>query len=415
MELAKESDVSNPRVNRRQFMMAASLTAAQASRVWGANERIGVAVIGCGGRGLLGECLQFGPEMNVEVTAVCDTWRQQREKAAAQVKEATGKEPKQVVHYQDVLALKEVDAVLISTPDHQHCTQLCAAIGAGKDAYVEKPMAMDMKELIQAVDTVKKSDRVVQVGTQVRSWAPSVAGRTFVGSGGLGNIIKIEQSRNGYEPYWHQTGARPVNEADVDWKAFLMHRKFRPWNADQYAGWYGYHEFSRGPHTGYMAHFVDLVHFVTGAKYPRRAVALGGIYRWKDPRTAPDSIEVILEYPEPGFLVRYNTTFGTNANSYLKFIGARGVMDATRWNQPWVLDGSGSGEPDKIPAGTQMAEVESTPHMKNWFECLRSRKQPHATIDDGYNHSVACIMADEAYVRGERMIYDPDKRAIHAG
>jgi predicted dehydrogenase len=372
-------------------------------------------VIGCGGRGLLSECLEFGPGMNVEVAAVCDTWRQQREKAAEKVKQATGKEPRQVVRYQDVLALKEVDAVLISTPDHQHCTQLVAAIRAGKDVYVEKPLAMEMKELIAAVDTVKKSNRVVQVGTQVRSWPPSVAGRDFVASGGLGKIFKIEQSRNGYRPYWHGTGARPVTEADVDWKGFLMHRKPRPFNAEQYAGWYGYHEFSRGPHTGFMAHFVDVVHFVTGAKVPRRAVALGGVYRWKDAYTSPDSIEVVLDYAEAGFLVRYNTTFGTNANSFLKFIGTRGVMDATVWNKPWALSGEGSGEPDRIAAGTRIPEVESTPHMKNWFECLRSRKPPNATIDDGYNHAVACIMADEAYIRGRRMVYDAARRAIREG
>jgi predicted dehydrogenase len=407
--------MNHSRFNRRQFLLATSLAAVQSQRVPGANDRIGVAVIGCGTRGLLSEVLQFGRGLNVEAVAVCDTWREQRERAAAQVKEATGTEPKQFVHYQEVLACKEVDGVLISTPDHQHCTQLSAAIRAGKDVYVEKPLAMEMKELIEAVDTVKKSDRVVQVGTQVRSWPPSVAGRAFVASGGLGKIIKIEQSRNNYRPYWYSTGARQANEADVDWKAFLMHRKFRPWNADQYVAWYGYHEFSRGPHAGYMAHFADLLHFVTGAKYPARVVALGGIYRWKDERTAPDSIEVVMEYPEERFLVRYNTTFGTNANSFLKFIGTRGVMDATNWNKAWLLSGDGFPEPDRIPAGARIPEIESTPHMKNWFECLRSRKPPNATIDDGYNHAVACIMADEAYVRGKRMVYDPTRRAIHEG
>ena len=103
-------------------------------------------------------------------------------------------------------------------------------------------------------------------------------------------------------------------------------------------------------------------------------MAMGGTYRWKDKRTAPDSIEVVLEYPEQGFLARYNTTFGTNANNYFKFLGSRGMMDATRWNAPWVLSGEGSGEPDRIAAGTRIPEVESTPHMKNWFECMRSRK-----------------------------------------
>jgi predicted dehydrogenase len=401
-------------MNRRQFVLSAP-TAAMAVRAAGANDRIRVAVIGCGGRGLLGEALQFHKECNVQVVAVCDTWRQQREKAAAQVEKATGAAPEQVVHHQDVLAKGDIDAVIISTPDHQHCRQLSAAVRAHKDVYVEKPLAMDMKELNEASDTVKKSDRIVQVGTQVRSFPTSVAGKAFVSSGGLGRIFKIEQSRNNFRPYWHGTGARPVQEADVDWKAFLMHRKYRPWNADQYAGWYGYREFSRGPHTGLMAHFADLVHFVTGASYPTRAVALGGIYRWKDARTAPDSIEVVLEYPEQGFLARYSTTFGTNANNFLKFIGTRGVMDATRWNSPWILSGEGSPEPDHIAPGAQMPGAESIHHMKNWFECLRSRKQPAAPIDAGYGHSVACILADEAFVRGRRMVFHPATRSIREG
>ena len=402
-------------MDRRTFVMGAALTAAQSRRATGANDRIGVAVIGCGDRNLLSEVLEFGRELNVEAAAVCDTWRQQREKAAARVKEAAAKDPKQFVLYQDVLASKEIDAVLISTPDHQHCTQLAAAIRAGKDVYVEKPLAMDMKELVSAVDTVKRSDRVVQVGTQVRSWPASAAGRAFAASGGIGKILKVEQSRNNYRPYWHRLGERPVTEADVDWKSFLMQRKFRPWDADQYAGWYGYREFSRGPHTGFMAHFADLLHFVTGAKYPKRVVALGGTYRWKDARTAPDSIEVILEYPDEGFLARYNTTFGTGASTFMKFIGTRGVLDATNWGRPWVVSGEGSGEPDKVAPGTQIPEVPNTPHMKNWFECMRSRKQPNATIDDGFGHAVACIMGDEAYVTGKRMVFDEGKRTIREG
>jgi predicted dehydrogenase len=219
--------------------MAASATAAQARRVPGANDRIGVAVIGCGGRGLINEALQFGRECNVQVAAVCDTWRQQREAAIAKVRQATDREPKQYVHYEDVLADGTVDAVLVSTPDHQHCTMLSAAARAAKDVYIENPLARDMNALVAAVDPVKTSDRVVQCGTQVRSWPPSMAARAFVAQGGLGKIFKIEQSRNNYRPYWHGTGARKVEEADVDWKAFLMHRKWRPWDADQYAGWYG--------------------------------------------------------------------------------------------------------------------------------------------------------------------------------
>jgi predicted dehydrogenase len=396
-------------------MMGASLTALGCTRVLGANDRIGAAVIGCGMRGLLGEALQFSEQSHVEVTGVCDIWKQQRETAAERVKKTGAAEPKRFARFEEALASPAVDAVLISTPDHQHCAQLSAAVRAKKDVYVEKPLAMNMKELLSAVETVNRSDRIVQCGTQVRSWAPSAAGRAFVASGGLGQIFKIEQSRNSFRPYWDGAAARKVEESDTDWKAFLGNRKYRPWDADQYAGWMAYREFSRGPHTQFMAHFVDLLHFVTGAKYPDRVMAMGGTYRWKDARrTAPDSIEVVLEYKE-GFLARYNSSFGTNANSFVKFLGTRGTMDATKWSNPWLLSGEGVTDPNRIAAGATIPEAHSTPHMKNWFDCLRSRQQPAAPIEAGYGHSVACIMADESFLRGRRMVHDPAKRSIHEG
>jgi predicted dehydrogenase len=287
---------------------------------------------------------------------------------------------------------------------------------------VEKPLGMEFKELTNAVDVVKKSDRIVQSGSQMRRSPSAEAARSFVASGGLGKIIKIEQSRNAYRPYWHGLqGERTIAEADVDWRAFLMHRKYRPWDPEQYVGWYGYREFSRGPHAGFMSHFTDLLHFVTGAQYPWRAVALGGIFRWKDAHTAPDSIEVVLEYRE-GFLARYNTTFGTSANRFMRFIGARGMLDAQDWSKPWVLTGEAQAS-DRVPAGTvlppapgnlSVAQIQWG-HLKNWFDCLRSRKQPIAPIEAGFGHSVACIMADEAFISGRRMVFDPVKRFIHEG
>jgi predicted dehydrogenase len=405
--------MSDTNWNRREFVTAAAATVLRSERVLGANDRLSVAVIGCGGRGLLDEVLRFGEETNTEPTVVCDTWRQQREQAAAAVRGKTGKEPRMVVRYQDVLAMSDVDAVLISGPDHQHCTMLRDAIRAGKDVYVEKPLAMNMKELNEAVEVVKKSDRVVQVGTQMRSYASAVAARHFVAGGGLGAIFKIEQSRNNHRPYWHRYAERPVEEADVDWKGFLLHAKPRPWDARQYAGWYGYRDFSLGPQTGFMSHFVDLVHFITGARFPQRVTALGGIFRWKDAHTAPDSFEALLEYPE-GFLVRYSTAFGTDGNNFLKFFGTRGVMDATNWTKPWVLSGQ-RGEPDSIQPGAVIPEAGSTHHMKNWLECIRSRKEPAAPIEAGYQHAVACLMADESWVRGTRMVYDEARRRIAAG
>lgn len=416
--------MSDKKLNRRQFVgrtLTASLTAAQYRTVLGASDRIAVANIGCGRRGLLKELLQLKDEAGIEVAAVCDTWRQKREKAAAEVKEFTGKEPFQAVHYQDVLARKDIDAVVIATPDHQHCTMLIDAIRAGKDVYVEKPLAMNMKELILAYDTVKKSDRIVQIGTQMRSYPQSSGTRNLIASGGLGKILKVEQARNSYRPYWQNYGGAEFyslkpEESDVDWKAFLMHAEDQPFEPSKYQNWYGYREFSRGPHTNLMVHFIDLVHFTVGANCPSRVVAMGGTYRWKDEFTNPDSVEVILEYPEE-FLVRYCTVFGTGAGRYAKWFGTRGAIDARNLSprEHWIVSGEGAGEPDRIMTDEQVPEPETAHHMKNFLDCVRSRETPIASIEAGYSHSVAVIMADEALTKGKRVVYYPAKREIREG
>jgi predicted dehydrogenase len=271
---------------------------------------------------------------------------------------------------------------------------------------------MEMKELLVCVDTVKKSDRVVQMGTQVRSLPSSMAAKKFVTSGGMGKVFKAEQERNSLKPYWHSYAERELKEEDTDWKAFLFNRKDRPFDANQQAGWFGYRDFSRGPHSNLMVHFIDLVHHVMGVPYPKRVVTLGGSYRFKESYTAPDSVECILEYDD--FLVRYSSAFGTSAGNYLKFFATRATLDASGWSgKPFPLEMKGTEDP--LPAGTTIPEMESDNHMLNWLKCLRSRQQPNAPIEAGYGHSVAVIMADESLVRGRRMVFEPAKRVVREG
>ena len=400
-------------MTRRSFVAGSALTALSATRVRGANDRIGVGILGCGRRNLLGEALEHRDQGNAEVRAICDIWRQQREDGAARVREASGKAPELIHAYEDLLARDEIDAVIIGTPDHQHCLQLIDAVKAGKDVYVEKPLAMDLGELNQAYDAVKASDRVVQMGTQVRSFPTSVAARSFVRSGGLGSIFKIEQSRNSYKPYWYRYAERRLEKSDTDWKRFLLQREPRPWDPQQYAGWFGYRDFSQGPHANLGVHFFDLVHYVTDAVAPARSVAMAGCYRWdKDGFDAPDSVEVMFEYPDKGFLVRYCSTFGVRGNNYLKFFGTRGEMDATRWGEPFLISGETVEDEDRIQEGETIPEVESVPHMLNFLECVRSRETPNAPIEAGYNHSIAALLADESFVRGRRVEFDPEEREI---
>ena len=417
--------MSESKLNRRQFLgrsvTGASVAAASYQRILGANDRVGVANIGCGRRNLLRELIQVRNDANIEIRVVCDTWRQKREKAAADVKEHTGKEPQQIIRYQEILAMKDIDAVVIGTPDHLHSKMLAEAARAGKDAYVEKPIAMNMEELIEAFDAVKKHKTVVQVGTQMRSYPQSLAAKKFITSGKLGKILKVEQARNGYKPYWASYGGDKffglqAKESDVDWDAFLMGREHRPFDAHRYMGWYGYREFSRGPHTNLMVHFIDLMHYTTGASIPRRVVALGGTYRWKDTFTNPDSVEVALEYPED-FMVRYCTVFGTGAGRYAKWFGTRGTLDAKNLSSgsPWTVSGEGSGEPDRIATEAELSTEKRVHHMQNFLDCIRTREAPVAPIEAGYAHGVAVIMADEALVSGQRQVYDPSQRKVSAG
>jgi predicted dehydrogenase len=409
----------NAAPDRRQFLSrtAATMTALSWSRVWGANDRVRVGNIGCGRRNLLRELITVKDDAQVEIAAVCDTWRLRREKAVETVKEFTGGTPFATAHMADVLARKDIDAVVIGTPDHLHCTQLIEAIRAGKHVYVEKPLAMNMKELIRAYDVVKKSDRIVQMGTQMRSYPQTAGAKEFLTSGQLGRVLKVEQIRNGYSPYWVSYGKAEIGvapeEADVDWKAFLGDRKSRAFDPQQYNGWYGYREFSRGPHTNLMVHFIDLVHYVTGLQFPKRVVALGNTYRWKEKYDAPDSVEVALEYPE-GLMVRYCTIFGNSAGNYAKWWGTRGVLDARSLSNrvPWSVSGDGSGEPDKIAAPADLPMGQPVHHMKNWIDAIRANQQPIAPIEAGYSHSVAVILADEAMQSGRRLTYDHSRREI---
>ena len=191
------------RSSRRNFLKAGSaaaaacLTATSYARVAGANQRISIGMIGCGSRGVnahMNGVNQHAKQENVEFTAVCDPWRLRREAASALVEKWTGKPARQFVSYRDIVALKDVDAVMIASCDHQHTTHMEAAAKAGKHIYCEKPLAMDLDKLKSAYDAVKDAEVCFQAGTQVRSWPSSRGCRKFFQTGELGKISRIEQS-----------------------------------------------------------------------------------------------------------------------------------------------------------------------------------------------------------------------------
>ncbi len=413
--------------SRRQFLKTASasaaalsITASSYARVVGANDRISIGIIGCGSRGLgahMAGVHQFDKEQNVEITAVCDPWRVPREKAAATAKEWYGREARKFISYRDLLALKDVDAVMIASCDHQHTTHLEAAAKAKKDIYCEKPLGKDFDGLKKACDAVKASGAVCQVGTQLRSMASMTGCRELYKTGVLGQVARIEQCRNSDRPYWYAY-LKEVKPEDVDWGEFLMDLPKRPFDSDFYSGWYGYRDTSDGPVPGFGSHYIDLIHYITGAKFPTSAVCLGGVFTWKDEHkfTCPDHVQAQWIYPE-GFMVSYSSNFGNGSGNTFKIFGDKGVMDLVNWDAPvFSTDGVSKEKSGGEEVKSKPVEPVARPdHFLDWLQCLRSRKTPNASIDAGYQHGVAVIMAMRAFDTGRRQIYDAEKREIRQG
>ena len=394
-----------------------SLTAAQRARSIGANERIRIGQIGCGNRGIeahMAGVYQHAKEANIEITAVCDPWRVARERANAKVKEWFGRDAKQFDSYQDLLAYKEIDAVMIASPDHLHTKHLEAAARAGKHIYVEKPMARELPDLLRAYDAVKAAGVIVQVGTQLRSLPEMAGARELFKTGIFGKVSRIEECRNSERPYWYRY-LKEVREEDVNWKEFLGDLPMRPFRADLYSGWYGYYEFSKGPIPGLGSHFIDLVHFITGAKFPEACVCLGGIFTsWRDEHkfTVPDCIQALWTYPE-GFLVSSSNNCGNGYGNSRKLFGDQGVLDFENWAAPFYHSkGAPKRDSGKIMGENKVKPIERPDHFLDWLQCMRTGRQPHAPIEAGYQHSIAVIMAMTSYETGRKTIYDHASRTI---
>ncbi|MFH0947243.1 MAG: Gfo/Idh/MocA family oxidoreductase [Planctomycetota bacterium] len=401
-------------LNRRQFLRASSagLTASlllPRLRAKGANDRLRIGVIGCGHRGtqLLGRLKKNRETANVTVTAVCDVWRVAREKAADLVQRDFDSRPREFSRFADLLALKEVDGVVITTPDFTHSPILTAAARAGKDAYCEKPMAYSLEQANEARQAVRENRAVVQIGTQRRSDGQFLAAAELIQAGVIGKVVHVETGWNDAKPRWEREFA-DLKEADVDWEAFLSGLPARPFDARRLRCWQLYRDYTCGPVGLLGSHMIDAAIMLVGDSYPVRAIALGGTYVWAD-REHPDMLECVLEYPS-GFLLRYSTRLANSRESPEATVyGTKGTFDTDSWEaRP---EGGGEGRLDKpIP----VAPRESLGHVRNWLDCMRSREDPAATVEMGHAHSVASIMAHEAYLSGRRHRYEPASSRILA-
>jgi len=410
-------------------------TALSYGRIAGANDRISLAHIGIGNRGSELDWIasRLKDSHHVEMTAVCDLWAVNRDKAAATNLKYYGRAPRSFQYLEDVLALKDIDAVIISTPEHGHSPILKMAAEAGKDAYVEKPMGNVLSEAKAARDAVAERNLIVQVGTQHRSEPYPRAAHDLVGTGALGDVSKVEIVWNYHGPRWRgRPEVKQIRERDTDWRKWLLTKPDRPFDPQLYFEFRLYKEFSSGIADQWMSHAIDLVHWFMDDSFPRSAVAHGGIFAWPDGRQNPDTFQALLEYPK-GFLVSYSTSFGNDADSFTRYMGKRATLiDIGGEGSPryQLVEEKGNhednpeidrerasryvqvpGEKGLPPTGIGDLTLE---HMTNWFECLRSRQQPHATVQNGFAQSVACMMATEAYWTGKKVYWDAKNEVIQA-
>jgi predicted dehydrogenase len=441
--LEEQMSDSAKKIDRKEFLSksaalvaggaAFARTALSSSRIAGANDRISLAHIGTGNRGSELDWIisQLKTKQNVEMTAVCDLWKLKREKAVAANEKFYGRAPRAFQHFEDVLALKDVDAVVISTPEHSHSPILKMVVDAGKDAYCEKPMGNVLAEAKAARDAVKQHNKIVQVGTQHRSEPYPRAAHDLVQSGVLGEVSKVEIVWNYHGPRWRgRPESKLVREEDTDWRKWLLTKPYRPFDPQVYCEFRLYKDFSSGIADQWMSHGIDLVHWFMNDSFPKSVLAHGGIFAWPDGRENADTFQALLEYPK-GFLVSYSTSFGNDAPSFTRYMGKKATLmniggEGSPRYQLVEENGNHEDNPDidknrpakyvSLSGETSLPPMgigdETLEHMANWFECLRSRQQPHCTVNEGFGHSVACMMATQSYWSGKKVYWDAASETI---
>jgi len=444
-------------VDRRHFLknagaavLAGSATAMSAqaySRTLGANDRIRLGQLGCGGRARGHVMMVHGAAQRtpVETVAVCDIWKLARERAIAQVQQQFGTAPDAYQYSEKMLARNDIDGVMIATGDFQHAKLCMEVVQAGKDCYVEKPFANVLAEAKATRKVVKDSKQVVQMGTQHRSQPYPLAIRDVIRSGRIGDIAKITQEWDVNQQRWryirvNDDGKNPtlLKEEDTDWKRWLLGKPFRPFDPHVYQEFRLYKDFSSGILDQWLSHGSDLVHLWTDETHPVSAVTTGGILTWKDGRENPDNVSVTFIYPK-GFIYTYTTTFSNSYRSRTVIKGREGTIEALGGEGASLImvTKEGGKHQRDMPRYTAFptmgpeadaAEILTVPdgpapnsngpgdndvnHLMNWLNAMRDRKAPNATVDHGFSHAIACIMATQSYWSGKRLYWDPTKEEI---
>jgi len=403
------------RITRRDFLKQSALAAAAVGMysmappsALGANERMNLGVIGCGGRGtgLLQDLVERSqnPDAKMAVIAVCDIYEPRKQHA----KEISGG---QLFHeYTEMLALDDLDAVVIASPDHWHARMSIDAMNAGKDVYCEKPMTLYWQEAKEVAQVQATTGRVMQVGAQSCSEDRAWKAREVISKGGLGKVLwtsggYCRNSRDGEWNWWIDPQANPQN---LDWKRFLGSAPERPFDVERFFRFRKYWDYSGGIATDLFYHTLAHLEIALTPEFPKRVSGAGGIFAFHD-REVPDTFHTLIDYPTDHSVVLTSS-----------MANRQGVDDVIRGHEA-TLYFSGPGvvvEPEEeYKNERQRLEIPQEPradHMPNFLECVRSRKQPHLDAQAGYRVMVAIALGVMSYREGKVFHFDPEKEELVA-
>ena len=415
-------------------MQTSALAAAAAPRAIGANDKIQIGCIGTGARGQeLMQALQANK--GLEMVGVCDAYKGRVERAV----QRTGGRAKVYSDYQQLLADPGIDAVTIATPDHWHRTMILDAFKAGKDVYCEKPMTYLSKEGRDIIKAAESSGRVLQIGSQGMSSSLQAKARELIQSGKLGQVtmIRAAYNRNTASGAWIYPIPPDASAKTVNWDMFLGPAPKLPFSLERFFRWRCYQDYSGGIATDLFVHLCTTIHYLMDAKVPARAIALGELYRWKESREVPDTINAVLEYNE-GFTVNLSSTFN-NENSgqgSFQFLGTKGTLTVGNtltftpenvWeDNGWVVDSWAESakkayyldpkviasempgrQRDHLIEGSMTFRhegLESTvAHMGHFLDSIRSRK-PYWEDGRAGHHAAACAHMVNLAARERRLV-----------
>jgi len=367
-----------------------------------ANETITVGCIGTENRcRRLMQSLATIP--GVKIAAVCDIWDQH----LAEGRKLAQPDAFAAKDYRALLDRKDIDAVLIGTPDHWHVPIAVDACAAGKDVYVEKPLTHDLSEGARVIEAQNSHQRIVQVGTQQRSMPHLQKAYEIVKSGQLGEIHKVHLT-------WNRNtnrAARPnlnIDPKTVDWKRFLGSAKDQPFDEYRFRQWRWFWDFGGGIFTDLMVHFLDVVHWYLDLDHPATATSIGDHYHAEGLWETPDTVQTLLKYPEQKVQAYFEGTFVNARNAAMcEFMGSEATLYIDRGRYEVHPERRGKLKPSELILGDgpRGADFYTNPdgellHLSNWIECVRSRKKPACPAESGVSAASAAHLANRSLRSG---------------